>query len=64
LRPGLAADVVVFDPDKVRDLATWEQPLRYSEGVSSVIVNGQIVLDEGRMTSARPGRPLRRRAPR
>ncbi len=61
LRPGMAADVTVFDPAKVRDLATYEQPLRYPEGVEHVIVNGKVVLDAGRLTAERPGRPLLRR---
>jgi N-acyl-D-aspartate/D-glutamate deacylase len=59
LRPGMAADLVVFDPDRVRDLATFEAPLRYAEGISHVVVNGKLVLDGGAMTSERPGRPLR-----
>jgi N-acyl-D-aspartate/D-glutamate deacylase len=60
LRPGMAADVTVFDPAKIRDLATYEQPLRYPEGVEYVIVNGKVVLDAGRLTAERPGRPLLR----
>jgi N-acyl-D-amino-acid deacylase len=60
LRPGMAADVVVFDPARLRDVATFENPNRYSEGVRWVVVNGQLVLDDGKLTSARPGRPLRR----
>jgi dihydroorotase/N-acyl-D-amino-acid deacylase len=59
LRPGMAADLVVFDPDRVRDLATFEDPLRYAEGISHVVVNGKLVLDGGAMTGERPGRPLR-----
>jgi N-acyl-D-amino-acid deacylase len=58
LRPGMAADVVVFDPARIRDLATFEDPLRYSEGVSFVVVNGKVVLDGGVMTGERPGKPL------
>ena len=60
LRPGLAADVVVFDPDRIRDVATFEAPNAYSEGVEYVVVNGRVVLDAGRMTAERPGRPLTR----
>jgi len=60
LRPGMAADVVVFDPEKIRDVATFEEPNVYSEGVEHVVVNGRIVLDGGRMTGERPGRPLTR----
>lgn len=58
LRPGMAADVVVFDPDRIRDRATFEDPNVYSEGVDTVIVNGRVVLDAGRMTGERPGKPL------
>jgi dihydroorotase/N-acyl-D-amino-acid deacylase len=58
LRPGMAADVVAFDPRTVRELATYDDPNRYSEGVPYVAVNGQLVVDEGRLTDARPGRPI------
>jgi N-acyl-D-amino-acid deacylase len=61
LRPGMAADVVVFDPARIRDVATFEDPLRYSEGVSFVVVNGKVVLDGGVMTGERPGKPLKPR---
>jgi dihydroorotase/N-acyl-D-amino-acid deacylase len=59
LRPGLLADLVVFDADRVRDLATYAEPRAYSEGVLYVAVNGTLVVDEGRLTDARPGRVLR-----
>jgi dihydroorotase/N-acyl-D-amino-acid deacylase len=59
VRPGMAADLVVFDLERVRDLATFEKPLQYSEGFSHVVVNGRVVLDDGKMTEERPGRPLR-----
>jgi N-acyl-D-aspartate/D-glutamate deacylase len=62
LRPGLMADVVVFDPARIRDRATYEQPKQYAEGVEHVIVNGRLVLESGRMTGERPGRGLRHRA--
>ena len=58
LRPGMAADIAVFDPAKVIDRATFDAPLRYPEGIDWVIVNGQIVLDQGKLTEARPGRFL------
>ena len=61
LRPGMAADVTVFDPATVSDLATYERPLRYAEGIEYVVVNGKVVLDAGRLTSERPGRVLTRR---
>jgi dihydroorotase/N-acyl-D-amino-acid deacylase len=58
LREGLKADIAVFDPLTVRDLATFEQPHQYAEGVTQVIVNGQVAFDNGKMTEARPGRIL------
>ena len=58
LREGNKADIVVFDPATVRDTATFEQPHQYAEGVSIVVVNGQVVFENGKMTSARPGRVL------
>ena len=58
VRPGMAADLVVFDPQTVKDKATFENPLQYSEGIPYVAVNGQLVVDGGKITSARPGRPL------
>ena len=60
LRPGMAADLVVFDPAKVIDRATFADPSRYPEGIDTVIVNGKIVLDGGKLTAERPGRVLRR----
>jgi N-acyl-D-aspartate/D-glutamate deacylase len=59
LAPGLPADIVVFDASRIRDLATPAQPGLPSEGVVHVVVNGRLVLDSGRPTSARPGRVLR-----
>lgn len=61
LRVGAWADVTVFDPDRISDRATYEDPHRYAVGVSTVVVNGQIVIDGGDHTGARPGRVLRRR---
>ena len=60
LRPGLKADIAIFDPATVRDLATFEKPHQYGQGFSLVIVNGQIVFQSGAMTAARPGRVLYR----
>ncbi len=59
VRPGIKADLVVLDPETVRDRATFDEPHRYAEGVSLVLVNGQVVLDEGGVTGTRPGRVLR-----
>jgi dihydroorotase/N-acyl-D-amino-acid deacylase len=58
IQTGFKADVVVFDPARVRDVATYDNPHRYAEGVALVIVNGQIVFEDGVMTAARPGRVL------
>jgi dihydroorotase/N-acyl-D-amino-acid deacylase len=66
LRPGMKADLVVFDPGTVRDRATFGAPHQYAEGVGLVVVNGGVVLEGGRVTAARPGRVLfgpARRAP-
>jgi dihydroorotase/N-acyl-D-amino-acid deacylase len=58
LRPGMKADLAVFDPAIVRDTATYDDPHRYAEGFSHVIVNGAVVFEGGAMTAARPGRVL------
>jgi len=58
LRPGAYADLVVFDPDRVEDTATFEQPQRYPPGIETVVVNGRVVLHQGKRTAERPGRPL------
>jgi dihydroorotase/N-acyl-D-amino-acid deacylase len=59
VRPGMKADLVVFDPATVRDRASFEAPHQHAVGVRLVAVNGQVVLDGGKMTAARPGRVLR-----
>jgi N-acyl-D-amino-acid deacylase len=58
LRPGMFADVVVFDPAAIKDLATFEKPHQYAVGVHHVFVNGVQVLRDGEHTSAKPGRAL------
>jgi N-acyl-D-aspartate/D-glutamate deacylase len=58
LRPGMKADIAVFDPTRVRDMATYENPHQYAEGFAYVFVNGQIVYENGAMTGARPGKVL------
>jgi N-acyl-D-aspartate/D-glutamate deacylase len=55
LRPGMWADVTVFNPETIADKATYENPYQYAVGVDYVIVNGRIVIDGGRHTGARPG---------
>ena len=58
LREGFAADVVVFDLDRIRDVATFFQPHQYAEGIDHVLVNGVPVVDGGRLTGRLPGRVL------
>ena len=62
LKEGYFADVVVFDPAKIQDHATFAEPHQYSTGVSQVVVNGQLALEDGEPTAARPGRFVRGRA--
>jgi len=62
LKKGLWADVVVFDPEKIHDAATFENPNQLSEGMQYVLVNGVPVISDGKMTDALPGRVLRGRA--
>jgi dihydroorotase/N-acyl-D-amino-acid deacylase len=59
LKQGMWADVVVFDPERVRDVATFDEPNRLSEGMDFVLVNGVPVIESGKMTGALPGRVLR-----
>jgi N-acyl-D-amino-acid deacylase len=59
IAPGMFADIVVFDPEKIRDTATYESPHQYAVGVRHVLVNGTVVLDNGEHTGAKPGRILR-----
>jgi N-acyl-D-aspartate/D-glutamate deacylase len=59
LRPGMAADITIFDPATIRDVSTFEDPKHYSVGVRHVLVNGRRVVADGVITSERPGRPLR-----
>ena len=61
IKPGLAADLVIFDPATVADRATFTDPFQYPVGIDTVIVNGRVVLDNGRHTGERPGVVIRRR---
>ena len=58
LRPGMAADITIFDPKTVTDKATFENPLLYPMGIPYVIVNGVVVISQGQHTGAKPGRVL------
>jgi N-acyl-D-amino-acid deacylase len=59
LRDGLKADITIFDPDTVKATATVQQPKQFPLGIPYVIVNGRVVVDEGKHTGALPGRALR-----
>ncbi len=60
VREGLAADLVLFDPARVGDRATFDKPHQYADGFDLVLVNGVAVVEDGRLAGARPGRVLRR----
>lgn len=62
LRAGYAADILVFDPAKVKDVSTYADPHHYTEGFDHVFVNGQPVVTEGKLNENRPGRILRHKA--
>ena len=59
VKPGFAADLVVFDPETVDGVATFEKPNQYSRGFRFVAVNGVFVVDEGKLTGKTPGKALR-----
>jgi N-acyl-D-amino-acid deacylase len=59
IRPGQVADLVLFDPQHIRDAATFDDPHRYSEGIAWVMVSGQIVWQDGQDTGAVVGQVLR-----
>ena len=61
LREGMCADITLFDPTTVIDKATYTAPFAYNEGIEYVIVNGQVVLDRGQHTGAKPGQVLRKK---
>jgi dihydroorotase/N-acyl-D-amino-acid deacylase len=59
LRPGLKADITIFNPDTIRDVSTFEDPTHYSQGIEHVLVNGKAVIANGKITSERPGEAIR-----
>ena len=59
VRTGLAADLVLLDPDTVADTATYDDPRRPAAGIPFVFVNGELAVDGGRRPEALPGRVLR-----
>jgi len=60
LRPKMTADIVIFDLDRVQELATFEDPKRYPKGIVHVLLNGVVVLRDEELTGERPGRVLRK----
>jgi N-acyl-D-amino-acid deacylase len=60
IRDGHVADLTIFDPARVRSNATYDEPRRYPDGIEWVIVGGEVVVERGEHTGARPGRTLRR----
>ena len=61
LKPGFAADVLVFNPSHIVDKAVYEEPHKYAIGFDYVVINGEIVQQEGEFTGARPGVLLKKR---
>jgi len=62
IREGVAADLLVFDPEKVQDRATYQQPHAYTEGFDFVLVNGVVMVDEGKLTERRAGQAITHRS--
>ncbi len=60
VRPGMKADLVVFDPDTIIDASTYDEPRQYPKGIRHVFINGKHVVSEGEMLEARPGHVIRR----
>jgi N-acyl-D-aspartate/D-glutamate deacylase len=58
--PGLAADLLIFDPDELQDRADFTDPMQYAEGINFLLVNGTVVIDDGALQDVRPGRLLKR----
>jgi N-acyl-D-amino-acid deacylase len=61
LQEGNFADIVIFDPDNIREVGVFGDPHHYPEGIDAVIVNGQVVIDNGEHTGSLPGQILRKR---
>ena len=61
--PGAAADFTLFDPREVTDRASWDEPRRVADGVSTVVIGGRVVVEDGRYLGGAPGQVLRSRRP-
>lgn len=62
LKEGMAADIVIFNPNELKENATFTNPFQYSQGINYVIINGQLVLSEGKHTNTLAGKVLRRKS--
>lgn len=60
IAPGFKADLVLFDPSNIRDRATWTSPHTFAEGIVAVMVNGELIIEDGQQKEILPGRVLRR----
>jgi N-acyl-D-amino-acid deacylase len=60
LRPGMAADITIFDSDKIEDTASFENPIQYPKGIKHVFVNGVMAVENGSYTGQRAGKVVRR----
>ena len=61
IKPGMAADITVFDPDTIAEKATYQDPHQFAVGIEHVLINGEAVIAHGEHTGALPGEMLRRR---
>jgi N-acyl-D-amino-acid deacylase len=61
IRSGVFADLVIFDPERISDRATWINPHQYPAGIEYVIINGEVVIKGGEHTGRLPGRVLRKK---
>jgi N-acyl-D-aspartate/D-glutamate deacylase len=59
IAPGYAADILIFDPQDIRDTATYEEPHQLAEGFDTILVNGVVVREDGQFTENRAGRMLK-----
>ena len=60
---GKIADIVIFDPEKIQDHATFTSPLRYSTGIDYMLVGGELVIENGAITGKKPGEVIRHKKP-
>lgn len=59
IKEGYVADILVFNPETIRDKGTWQEPHQYSEGVEYLLINGKFAIDNGNFTGILPGKPIR-----